>query len=128
MNTTGKGLRVERQAMKVCEAIGYRIHRTHRSIARTKHGPRSNVNDLFGCIDLVGKKPGHPTRWLQVTSQASVAAKIRELEDIPWDDVFDDVEIWQLKPAEGGEPAYFQVYKRREGYEYRFLNRLPASI
>lgn len=113
------------EVLKLHQGQGWTMHRTIRNSYMTAAGPRSNGNDVFGAVDLIGKKVGERTLWLQVTKHTTISNKIEALEAIPWDDRFDDVQIWRWVGAEGKRDSlFFQVYKRSEGYEFRAENRI----
>jgi hypothetical protein len=141
VNTSSKGTQVELAAIKLLEAEGYKVHRCVRT--GQKRGPLwiSQSNDVFGCIDLVAKKVGQRTRWIQVTADSGIGRKRREMDDIPWDSMHDSVEIWRWvggaprkhkSTGEWLERQYFQVYHRDESYELRpdrriLVNPLPPT-
>jgi hypothetical protein len=133
VNTSSKGTAIELAAIKVLEAEGYKVHRCVRT--GVKRGPIyiSQSNDVFGCIDLVAKRRGERTRWIQVTADSGVGRKRKEIEEVPWDPAHDSVEIWRWV---GGAPRrhkttgailerqYFQVYRLDGGFELRKDDRV----
>jgi len=135
-NSSKKGQQVELLAIKLLEAEGYKVHRCIRTGA--KRGPFwvSQSNDVFGCIDLVGKKKGERTRWLQVTAHSGIGQKKKEIYEVPWDPLFDSVEIWRWV---GGrkrkhkltgadlDAQYFQVYHYDDGFTLRRDLRVPVA-
>ncbi len=139
VNTSSKGTAVELAAIKVLEAEGYKVHRCVRT--GVKRGPIyiSQSNDVFGCIDLVAKRRGSRTRWIQVTADSGIGRKKKDLDEVPWDPVFDSVEIWRWvggasrkHKATGAflERQYFQVYRLDHAYELRKDDRVllnPAA-
>jgi hypothetical protein len=136
VNTSSKGTAIELAAIKVLEAEGYKVHRCVRT--GIKRGPLyiSQSNDVFGCIDLVAKKKGTRTRWIQVTADSGVGRKKKDLDEVPWDPTFDSVEIWRWvggnarKHKSTGawlERQYFQVYHLDHGYELRRDDRIPLT-
>lgn len=119
MSTSSKGAETERKAIQILESQGYKVHRCVRT--GTKRGPIwvSISNDVYGCIDLVAKKLGERTRWIQVTMDSGIGRKMKDLSEVPWDKTHDSVEIWrwvggrQRKHKITGAPLdaqYFQVY------------------
>lgn len=125
VNTSSKGTAIELAAIKVLESGGYKVHRCVRT--GVKRGPLyiSQSNDVFGCIDLVAKKRGERTRWIQVTADSGVGRKKKDLGEVPWDPTFDSVEIWRWvggasrrHKATGAwlEKQYFQVYRLETGF------------
>jgi hypothetical protein len=124
-NRAETGRLLEVSALRFLQALGWVMHRTIRNAYSTSNGPRSNGNDVFGAVDLVGKKLASRTLWVQVTKHTTVGAKIQELEMIPWDNRFDDVQIWRWVGSEGKRDSnFFQVYKRDEGYRLDPANRI----
>ncbi|HUR26430.1 MAG TPA: hypothetical protein VM327_10500 [Candidatus Thermoplasmatota archaeon] len=134
VNTSSKGTAIELAAIKVLEAEGYKVHRCVRT--GVKRGPfyYSQSNDVFGCIDLVAKKKGTRTRWIQVTADGGIGRKKADLAEVPWDPVFDSVEIWRWVGGQNRkhkttgaflERQYFQVYHLDQGYALDKDKRIP---
>lgn len=134
INTAKKGQIIELTAIKILEAQGYKVHRCVRT--GVKRGPMyiSQSNDVFGCIDLVAKKKGERTRWIQVTADGGIGRKKADLSEVPWDTLFDSVEIWRWVPGKYGrkdkrtgevlDDLYFQIYHLDEGYELNPDNKV----
>ena len=137
VNTSAKGTAIELAAIKVLEAEGYKVHRCVRT--GVKRGPFyfSQSNDVFGCIDLVAKKKGTRTRWIQVTAHSGIGQKKKDLDEVPWDPHFDSVEIWRWVGGQSRrhktqqnvllERQYFQVYHLDHGYELRKDDRVVLN-
>lgn len=136
VNRSAKGTVIELKAIKILETWGYKVHRCVRT--GVKRGPHyfSQSNDVFGCIDLIAKKRGERTRWVQVTADSGIGRKKGDLAEVPWDPLFDQVEIWRWvggaarKHKTTGEVLdrqYFQVYKFEQGFELLPDNRIRAS-
>jgi hypothetical protein len=136
VNTSSKGTQVELLAIKLLEAEGYKVHRCVRT--GIKRGPIyiSQSNDVFGCIDLVAKKHGERTRWIQVTAHSGIGQKKHDLAEVPWDPLYDSVEIWRWvggaarKSKSTGawlQRQYFQVYHLDDRYELRRDRRIAAE-
>jgi hypothetical protein len=133
VNTSAKGTSIELAAIKLLEAEGYKVHRCVRT--GVKRGPFyfSQSNDVFGCIDLVAKRFGSRTRWIQVTADSGIGRKKKDMDEVPWDPEHDSVEIWRWvggnnrKHKTTGaflERQYFQVYHFDHGYELRKDDRI----
>lgn len=125
MNRVRKGTRTERIAADLLESEGYTVHRCIKAVVRK--GPRwiTIGNDIFGNIDLIAKKQGERTRWIQVTSASSIGRKRADLESTPWEQAHDSVEIWRwVGPRRGGLPAHFQRYLLDEGFALDHANRV----
>ncbi|MCA1819324.1 MAG: hypothetical protein ABR562_02135 [Thermoplasmatota archaeon] len=136
VNTSTKGTHIELLAIKLLEAEGYKVHRCVRT--GQKRGPFyvSQSNDVFGCIDLVAKRLGHRTRWIQVTADSGIGRKRKEMDGVPWDPQHDAVEIWRWvggqrrkNKATGAwlDRQYFQVYHFDDGYELRKERRIAVA-
>jgi hypothetical protein len=134
VNTSSKGTAIELAAIKILEAEGYKVHRCVRT--GVKRGPFyfSQSNDVFGCIDLIAKKKGTRTRWIQVTADSGIGRKKKDLDEVPWDPVIDSVEIWRWvggnarKHKTTGdwlERQYFQVYHLDHAYALDKDKRIP---
>lgn len=133
VNTSAKGTSIELAAIKLLEAEGYKVHRCVRT--GVKRGPFyfSQSNDVFGCIDLVAKRFGSRTRWIQVTAHSGIGQKKKDLDEVPWDPEHDSVEIWRWVGGQNRkhkstgaflERQYFQVYHFDHGYELRKDDRI----
>ncbi len=136
MNTSAKGTAIELRAIKILESWGYKVHRCVRTGVKRGKMYFSQSNDVFGCVDLVAKKRGERTRWIQVTAHSGMGQKKKDLAEVPWDPLFDQVEIWRWvggaarKHKTTGEwldRQYFQVYKLEQDFELRADNRIRAS-
>ncbi len=136
MNTSAKGTAIELRAIKILESWGYKVHRCVRTGVKRGKMYFSQSNDVFGCVDLVAKKRGERTRWIQVTAHSGMGQKKKDLAEVPWDPLFDQVEIWRWvggaarKHKTTGEwldRQYFQVYKLEQDFELRPDNRIRAS-
>lgn len=121
-------IQIGREAEARCEAIlveqGYKVHRTVRS---SHYGL---ANDIFGCIDIIAKKRGERTRWIQVTAGGGIGEKVEDIEEMAdaWDPDLDSVEVWMwkgIKQKKGVTRArweskrYFQVRRRERDYAIR---------
>lgn len=95
MRSGSKGTAIELKAKKHLEDEGWVVHRCVRT--GVKRGPfyMSQSNDVFGCVDLVAKKRGEPTLWIQVTADSGIGRKKDDLLKIPWSPGVDDVRIWK---------------------------------
>lgn len=143
-NKAAKGRRIEETAESILRREGYTaIHRVQRQVHRTNDGYVSNRQDLFGVADIAAKKAGHRTLYIQVTCATNIAARLHALEEVPWDDRYDDVQLWRWVGGGGkridgrnGQPRemlYFQIYKRELGYAYLresriYLRQQQASV
>lgn len=130
-NTSKWGSTIELKARKILEAEGYIVFSSTRKPYRTKTGYGSHANDVFGCIDLVGKKKGRRTLWVQVHAGTNIGKKIADVSEVPWNLNHDRVEVWRwigkrsrVNPRTG-QPLrsyFFARYPMDDGFE-----QLPDS-
>lgn len=123
--TTGTGAAIEIQARDVLQTDGWLVHRVTRASHHVGGGRYvNNANDVFAC-DLICKKAGHETRWIQVTGGRAIGRKKANLELVPWHEN-DDVEIWRFvgggrridgRTGDRRGPDYFLVYQRRRAWQ-----------
>lgn len=134
-DTTRRGRHVELLVIAILVAQGYTVHRCLKAVAWTKHGPRSLGQDVFGCIDLIAKKAGEPTRWIQVFSGRHIGRKIHDLQAVPWTDAHDSVELWRWVGGRhridrrSGLPCprqFFQLYRRSKNFEADKTDRIQT--
>ncbi len=139
VNRAAKGTAIELTAIKMLEAEGYTVHRCVRTGVKRGNMYYSQSNDVFGCIDLVAKKHGERTRWIQVTADSGIGRKKDDLANVPWDPLFDSVEIWRWVGSKRGrkdkrtgetlDDLYFQVYHHDEEYALQSDRRIrPADF
>ena len=134
VNRAAKGTAIELTAIKMLEADGYKVHRCVRTGVKRGNLYYSQSNDVFGCIDLVAKKQGERTRWIQVTAHSGIGQKKADLAEVPWDPLFDSVEIWRWVGSKRGrkdkrngdilDDLYFQVYHHDDDYGLRADRRI----
>lgn len=138
---SAKGTETERRAIRILESDGYKVHRTTRSHFRATNGQHmSHSNDFFGCVDLIAKRRGERTRWIQVHAGQNVGAKVAKLKEVPWTEEHDSVEVWQWcgnlpgidrRTGQPRKGPYFQIYHMDDGFvpskENRASEQLPRS-
>lgn len=102
MSSVSKGAQAEREAEAWLQDDGWSTYRVMRG------GRMYQPIDMFGCIDIVAKKPDLPTtRWIQVTAAKNFTHKFVELLSGPWGPN-DVVEIWHRMK---GQNRRFDVYQ-----------------
>jgi len=79
LSTRSRGSAAELEVQKWYEGRGWRVHRAYASVVQTKGRAFSRSHDVFGLFDLVAKKPGEPTLWVQVTIGPRLAEKLKTL-------------------------------------------------
>ena len=57
-------------------------------------------------IDLIAKKIGEPTLWIQATLDSSLGRKMEKLSSHPWHPEHDQVEVWAKR-----EPGKIDVFR-----------------
>jgi len=116
VNTTAKGNRIENYAAKILEAQGYVIHKTQRTMRNYGKGSfGSGDNDVFNCVDIIAKKKGERTRWIQVKSTNKKGEVVKKYSVVPWDENYDSPEYWLWFGGRG--KMYFQIYYWEEDWK-----------
>lgn len=90
-----KGSENELKIQKFYESQSYIVHRAYPSFVKTKTGVFVRSNDVFTIFDMICKKKGKNTRWVQVTTgprKAEKEAKVKAFPDI-WSGN-DVLELW----------------------------------
>lgn len=127
-NNNRKGNKAELEVKRLLEAQGYYVHRTVRT---NHHGFVNAPNDIFGC-DIIAKKEGERTRWIQVTCDGHIGRKKAELALVPWDSQHDSVEVWRrvgIKrkhkvTGETPDSMYYVVYHRDDMFDLKLAKKV----
>ena len=99
MKSTQKGNQYEREVRDILEAQGWLVEGQHRKvmwIRDQKTGQMKMImsgRDIYGC-DLIAKKLGSKTRWIQVSTVPQKSSKERQVMEFPWTLEHEDVELW----------------------------------
>lgn len=88
-----KGNAHELEVKKHLEAEGWTVFRQHRKPLWINKRMVTIGADIFGC-DLVAKRKGELTRWIQVGADGAKSKKVDQLNEFPWDTNHESVEIW----------------------------------
>lgn len=92
-NSNHRGNTYEIEVKKTLEAEGWTVFRQHRKQMYI-NGKMVMVGcDVFGA-DLIAKKPGHKTLWVQVTTRPQKSVKSKSLMIHPWTFDHDTVQLW----------------------------------
>lgn len=88
----------ELEVMHYLQAEGWTVFKQHRKVVGmipTKRGWMARMAgcDIFGC-DIIAKKKGHLTRWIQVGAAGNKSKKEDQLNEFYWDPTHESVEIW----------------------------------
>lgn len=92
-NSNQRGNTYELEVKKILESEGWEVFRQHRK-QMYMNGKMIMVGcDVFGC-DLIAKKPGEKTLWVQVTTRPQKSLKSKTLLSYPWSFEHDSVQLW----------------------------------
>lgn len=108
-NSVKQGNVYELEAKKILEAEGWTVFRQHRKQMYIQGKMIMVGCDVFGA-DLIAKKPGAKTRWIQVTTRPQKSPKSKMLMSQPWTFEFDTVQLWL---REAGKRA-FEIFQAPE--------------
>jgi hypothetical protein len=93
LKTTTKGNQFEIEVKKHWESEGWTVFRQHRKPMFINGRMITVGADVFGC-DMICKKKGERTAWLQVSTIENKSAKEKQVIIYPWDTQAEDVELW----------------------------------
>lgn len=99
MKSTQKGNQYEREVRDILAAQGWTVEGQHRKVMYIRDRWTGQMKlimagrDIFGC-DLVAKKQGQKSKWVQVSTVPQKAAKIRQVMLFPWTLEHEDIELW----------------------------------
>lgn len=88
-----KGNIYENEVKKILEADGYSVFKQHRRPVYIKGRMLMLGSDIFGC-DIVAKKAGEPTLWVQVSTEDNLHKKIKQVMEHPWNLEGERLTIW----------------------------------
>lgn len=93
MSAKSKGNGYEREAKLLLEAKGWAVFRCHRKPIFINGKMLTMGADIFGC-DIVAKKLGFKTRWIQVSTVENKSKKEKQVTEFCWTLAHEDVELW----------------------------------
>jgi hypothetical protein len=99
MKSTQKGNMYEKEVRDILEAQGNIVEGQHRKVMWIRDFKTGELRmimagrDIYGC-DLIVKKQGTKTRWIQVSTVAQKSAKQKQVLAFPWTLEHEDVELW----------------------------------
>lgn len=99
MKSTQKGNLYEKEVKTILESDGYLVEGQHRKVMwiRDKFTGAMKMimagRDIFG-VDLIAKKLGERTRWIQVSTLSQKSAKQKQVLIFPWTLEHESVELW----------------------------------
>src|SRR5579863_5898839 len=99
MKSTTKGNQYEKECKTILESQGWMVEGQHRKVMwiRDKYTGQMKMimsgRDIYGC-DLIAKKLGQKTRWIQVSTLSQKSAKQKQVLIFPWTLEHESVELW----------------------------------
>lgn len=93
MNSKAKGSGYEREVRDILECDGYKIFRCHRKPIFINGKMLTMGADIFGC-DIVAKKAGEKTRWIQVSTVENKSKKEKQVMEHPITLEHESLELW----------------------------------
>lgn len=133
MKSTQKGNQYEKEVKDTLESQDWTVEGQHRKVMwlRDKYTGAMKMimagRDIYGC-DLIAKKLGSKTKWIQVSTLSQKSAKQRQVLMFPWTLAHEEVELWLRIPGkkafrvfrlehDGGGQVFIevetQIYKKR---------------
>lgn len=137
MNSKARGASLERRFIQLLETHGYKCEKARATYAPRMAGrPMAVAHDLFRCLDIVAKKRGQKTAWVQVTTQGSSikgkADKFRAEAEAHFDPDFDEVVVAQwVKPEKPGQRGQWRITRWCDDFDPRssvFISSQPDSL
>lgn len=99
MTSTQKGNNYEREVKEILQEQGWIVEGQHRKVMwiRDKYTGQMKMimagRDIYGC-DLIAKKQGNRSRWIQVSTVTQKSSKQKQVLSFPWTLDYEDVELW----------------------------------
>src|ERR1041385_3065865 len=121
MKSTQKGNQYEREVKAILESQGWTVEGQHRKVMFL--GPGKMImagRDIFGC-DIVAKKAGERTRWIQVSTVENKSKKEKQVLGYPINLDHESIERWLRIPKKKAyrrftlERVVKEVYEGEEG-------------
>jgi len=122
MSNLSRGKTYEREAVKILESQGWLVEKAINKTVWNKGKVFSIAHDFFGMFDIIAKKPGHTTRWIQVSTWEQSSVKRNQLLNLNWTKDYDSVEIWAR--VRRGKTPHFRVLLASEGFEWLGVSEL----
>jgi hypothetical protein len=99
MKSTQKGNIYEKECKTILESQGWMVEGQHRKVMWIRDFRTGQMKmimagrDIFG-VDLIAKKLGQKTRWIQVSTLTQKSAKQKQVLVFPWTLEYESVELW----------------------------------
>lgn len=116
MTSTQKGNQYEKEVKTILEADGWHVEGQHRKVMWLRDkitGAMKMImagRDIYGC-DLIAKKQGEKTRWIQVSTLGQKSSKQKQVLMFGWTLAYESVELWLRLDGK----RTFRVFKLQEG-------------
>lgn len=120
MKTTEKGNQFEREVKAILERQEWKVFRQHRKPLFIKGRMITVGADIFGA-DIVAKKQGQKTRYIQVSTVENKSKKETQLLEHPITLEHEDIELWLRVDGKKAyrrfvlQPHVKEVYEGEEG-------------
>jgi hypothetical protein len=110
MKSTQKGNQYEKEVKLILQAKGWHVEGQHRKVMFL--GPGKMImagRDIYGC-DLICKKQGEKTLWIQVSTIENKSKKEKQVKEFPWTLEHESLQLWlRVKGAKK-----YRVYEAKE--------------
>ena len=117
----GNGFEIE--VKKTLEKDGYSVFRQHRKPLFMKGKMITIGADVFGC-DLIARKQGQPTLWVQVSTVSQKSTKEKQVLEHPWNLIDEKVQLWLRVDGKkefrvfdlqvAGDTTHFYIFRELE--------------
>ena len=118
MSSEARGSSYEREAREIMESWGYVVEKAIKKAVWIKRKgrptPISIAHDFFGAFDLIGKKLGMPTLWVQVSTWDEMSHKRKQVAGFPATAGIDDVALFGR--VRGGRSPHFRVLWSKDDF------------
>lgn len=120
MSNLSRGKTYEREAIKILEKQDWLVEHAMNKTIYIKGRIMSISHDFFHMFDIIAKKPGYTTRWIQVSTWEQSSTKRKQLFSLNWTTDYDSVEIWAR--VRGGIKPGFRILHAKNGFEWDGLD------
>lgn len=99
MKSTQKGNLYEKEVKEILIRDGWHVEGQHRKVLYIKDKFTGQMKlimagrDIYGC-DLIAKKHGCKTKWIQVSTVSQKSVKERQVREFTWNLDHEDLELW----------------------------------
>lgn len=129
MSARSRGNAFEVEVKKIYEAAGYQVERALAKLIWIpgRKFPISQSHDFFGLWDLIAKKKGEPTYWIQVTTINELSKKRKQMAASRFP--LDSMDVGKIYARMiGVRPAHFRVYSHYDNYGCYNIQNVKGSL